>query len=307
MSDDKDNGYAWVRLWHKSGVDVRIPLTANMPPVYAVGLLASVDTLLAAGWLTNAPGLEVGEEREEIGWVCRLDHEKDGDTTPTVLLYSTNNQLTYSFIRKYMNTPDEVAAFEHASGMKYASMPAYPGNDHPERGASPKTDKFIVKASRPFGLVWKPNPRYKDAPAGQDTRSLAEKRKRDFVRWHDSKPAETPKVESVKPEPEKPAVNGTKKKTTIEAIMECKDHSILDGAEKKALALTVDKGQPILNAILERRAWLILEAAGHAKTPEEADAAEDLMLKYKLRDTEYERDIVNAIKIARAGFPKVAK
>jgi hypothetical protein len=188
---------ASVQLFHPRGPKVFIPLKGEN----AAQLLQEIDSFLEGGWLTAAPGLEAGEEKEEIGWVLRLDHEKDGETTPTVLLYSANPSLTWSYLRRYMNTHDDVKAFEAASGLKYDQLEPYPGNDHPQRGASPRTDRFIVQAPKPFGLIWRPNPKYKEAPAGQDTRTLSEKRKRDFVRW-DGQSATSP--DSTEPSRQKP-------------------------------------------------------------------------------------------------------
>lgn len=174
-------GEMW--LYHPSGVKVKLPVPVIMGRHQYEVAFHCIREALEAGFMVHEPGLEAGEEREDIGWVCRLDHEKDGETTATVLLYSSNQAMTWSFLRRYMNTKEDIQAFEAASGLKYDNLPPYPGNDHPQRGASAKTDKFIVKAPASFGLVWRHNPRYKDAPAGQDTRSLTEKRKRDFVRW----------------------------------------------------------------------------------------------------------------------------
>lgn len=181
-----DQATAWIEVYHQRGLKVRlpIPLTETVTAETWGRVVASIDAALQAGLLASAPGAEPGEEKEMIGWVCRLDHydKKEGKTTPTVLVYSTNEQLTYSFLRKYLNNADEIAAFEKASGVTLASLPVYPGNDHPQRGSSPQTAQYIVKI-QPFGVIWKPNPSFKPAPAGDDTRSLGEKRKRDFVRW----------------------------------------------------------------------------------------------------------------------------
>jgi len=220
----------WVKMFHPAGVLVTLPVPAGD---YR-SAFAAVNAALEAGFLAREVGLEAGEEKEDIGWVLRLDHEKDGEITPTVLLYSNNPGLTWSFLRRYMNTPDDVAAFEAASGLKYDQLPAYPGNDHPERGAGQKTDRFIVKAPKPFGMIWKPNPRYMEAPAGQDTRSLAQKRKRDFVRWaQQAQPAPRQQAEPAQqagqPPAEQPASNPGVEKIWADWLATKPDAAALNG------------------------------------------------------------------------------
>lgn len=172
--------YGTTRLWHPRGPQVTLPVTDLTP----AGALAQVGAYLDAGWLVEAPGLEEGEEKEQVGWVLRGGFERDGEITPFVLLYSVNEALTWSFLKVYLNKPEDVAAFEHASRMKLDSIPDYVGNDKPQRGASAKTDKFIVKPPRPFGVVFRKNPKHD--PSTEEGKM---KPARLFVRWADSSAA----------------------------------------------------------------------------------------------------------------------
>lgn len=173
--------YGTTRLWHPRGPQVTLPVTDLTP----AGSLAQVAAYLDAGWLVEAPGLEEGEEKEQVGWVLRGGFEKDGEVTPFVLLYSTNEALTWSFLKVYLNNPEDVAAFEYAARVKLDQLPDYVGNDKPQRGASAKTDKFIVKV-RPFGVVFRKNPKHD--PSTEEGKM---KPARLFVRWADQKPAES--------------------------------------------------------------------------------------------------------------------
>jgi hypothetical protein len=184
----------WTKLFHPKGPQVTIPVLDLTP----AGSLACVAAYLDAGWLLQAPGLEEGEEKETVGWVLRGGFERDGQVTPFVLLYAANEQLTWSFLKVYLNKPEDVAAFEFASKMKLNDIPDYIGDNKPQRGAAAKTDKFIIPAPRPFGVVFKKNPKHDSTEEGKM------KPARLFVRWVDQrpkeeKPAEKPRVDEETP------------------------------------------------------------------------------------------------------------
>lgn len=183
-------GSVW--LYHPRGVKVQLPVPAGAhegaefacSPALA---LAAVDDYLAAGWLTDAPGLEAGEHKEEVGYVLRRSKDnQDGSETPIIDLYSSNDQLTWKVLSVYLNTDDDVAAFERAAGVRLTDIPLFSGTAAPERGASKQSDKFITR-TRPFGVVWGANPKYDEAAAQQA--AAANKRytvpKKKFVRWAD--------------------------------------------------------------------------------------------------------------------------
>jgi hypothetical protein len=167
----------WTKLWHPRGPQVTIPLV--MP---ADEMLQAVNSLLDQGWLVTAPGLEEGEEKEQVAYVLRSTYESEKGTTPVVLLYAANDTMKWSFLKVYLNRREDVQAFEHASGLVLANMPEYVGNDKPQRGAAQKTDRFIIAAPKPFGVVFKRNPKHDDTEAGK------KKPARLFVRWEKSLP-----------------------------------------------------------------------------------------------------------------------
>lgn len=184
MDDRPKAECGWTRLYHPRGPQVTLPVLDTTP----AGSLAAVAAYLDAGWLVAAPGLEEGEEKDSVGWVLRSTIEKDGESTPFLLLYSTNDALKWSFLKVYLNTDDDIAAFEYASKMRLDALPEYVGADKPARGAAAKTDRFIVAAPRPFGVVYKKNPKYDP----NETDASKKKSARLFVRWADQRPAAQP-------------------------------------------------------------------------------------------------------------------
>ncbi len=80
--------------------------------------------------------------------------------------------------------------------MKLDAIEDYVGNDKPQRGASTKTDRFIVKAPKPFGVVYKKNPKH-----NPDTEEGKMKPARLFVRWESEKPKGEAPVAQAPPAP----------------------------------------------------------------------------------------------------------
>ena len=178
MNDDFANGS--MKLFHPRGVQVTLPVLFDGDYRNS---FAAVGAALDAGFLAEAPGLEQGEERDEIAWVLRAVHEKDGEVTPVIVLYSFNEGFSWPILKVYLNKQADIEAFEYASKLRLDKLPVYVGNDRPQRGAKKATDHFIVKVPKRFGVVFKRNPRHDDTDAGKM------KPARLFVRWTDMQPA----------------------------------------------------------------------------------------------------------------------
>lgn len=182
----------WCKLYTKAGVLVTLPVTEKTLD-YA-RMIANVDAMLAAGFSVLAPGLEQGEEKEMVRWVCKGEIEQDGGkrVTPYVMLYIDHEKLKFAFLKVYLNTPEEVAAFEYASGFTLERMPVYVGDNRPERGKSSAVDKFILEAKKPFGVVFGTNPRYSKADADAAKAHVPPKPygipAKIFHRWEDQDP-----------------------------------------------------------------------------------------------------------------------
>jgi hypothetical protein len=171
-----------MKLFVPQGVQVTLPVPVDGRRIDYACAFAAVTSALDAGFLAQAPGLEEGEEKEQIGWVLCGTFERDGETTPYVLLYAANEARTWSVLKVYLNHQTDIDAFEYASGMKLDKIPDYIGDNKPQRGAARKTDDFIIKAPKPFGVVYKKNPKHNDTEEGKM------KPARLFVRWENTKP-----------------------------------------------------------------------------------------------------------------------
>ena len=174
---------AWTRLYHPSGVQVTLPISLDKPITadVAKGTLTSVSTLIEAGWLVNAPGLEEGEHVDEVRHVVRrVKSNDDNSDTPIVDLYPERGN--FRLLGVYLNDPQSIQAFENACGVHIPDLPLYEGNGTIERGSNPRLEKFVVSLSRPVRVVWKTNPKWE----GEEDKKH---QKRLLVRWADLAPA----------------------------------------------------------------------------------------------------------------------
>lgn len=150
---------------------------------------AITDKLIADGFTLHEPGLDVGEVKEQIGYVSRRQKKnEDATITPIIDVYSPNEAMKFKFISVYLNTPEDVAAFENASGHKLSSLPLVPG-----KAALDKSDDTggVVKVNQVAYIITKPNP-YFD-PDEKDISKM--KPKNTFIRWETA--ATQPKPEAV--------------------------------------------------------------------------------------------------------------
>lgn len=179
---DSETPCAWVKLYHPSGVDVRlpIPMAGTVGKETWAAVLVSVTTALEAGWLANAVGAEEGETIVIIGAALRHDVDgRDGSLVPRIDLYEDGQK--FRIVSVYLNTNEDVAAFEKVSGFAVFQMPNYIGQGYIERGANSQTDRLIVKAPRPFKVCYRQNPNHNPA----ETDISKKKPARLFTRWPD--------------------------------------------------------------------------------------------------------------------------
>ena len=177
MNTDFLKETGWVKLFHPSSAQVTIPLRLDKPILVAEAqaLMASVTSLLQAGFSVDAPGLEDGEHVEEIGFAVRRSKVNSDETeTPVVDLYPARGN--FRLLAKYLNAEADVREFESACGVTLVTLPLYEGDNSIERGKNPKMDKYVIALKHPVKVVWKLNPKYE----GENDKKNS---KRVFVRW----------------------------------------------------------------------------------------------------------------------------
>jgi len=192
----------WIKVWHPSGVQVTLPLSLNeLTSVDAASLvMRSVDNILAAGFQVNVPGLEDGELMEEISHIARRE---GGDQTPIIDFYSSNTKLEKKFLHVYLNTPDDITAFQIATDVLLDNMNVYDGQQAIER-TNPKASKYVIALAHSIKVVYKISPKWEQwKQAGGEGK---EPHKRMLVRYEVGKQAE--KVNDSSPKAVSPEVTG---------------------------------------------------------------------------------------------------
>lgn len=146
--------------------------------------VASANTriaeLAANGYSATAPGAPEGCKLEMIGWVVRRRQiNKDGrPDTPILDLYLDHEAWNGRLVGIYLNTPEEVAAFEKASGRKLESFPLFDG-DVPAKRDNPRTSQYVIRLTAPIGAYIGDNPQYE----GENDKTH---QKRKFFGWKDA-------------------------------------------------------------------------------------------------------------------------
>lgn len=149
----------WMKGYLPDGRQVSITATPGSDVNALVSLALSLSAAMTAANITvNLPGLEPGENKELIVTVMR--REKPADGTPIIDFYPAWGDGgdepfgTYKYFHKYLNSPDEIAAFLEISGFKnIEAIPLYDGQSplkrtkgraHPKETAVP-TPFYVVK------------------------------------------------------------------------------------------------------------------------------------------------------------------
>ena len=245
MNDTPTNPVTgWTRLYHPSGAQVTLPI------VYAAAsnMFGQVDAYLGAGFQVNAPGLEEGEQKQEVVSVSRREGK---DATPIVAFYLAHPKTVKKFLHSYLNNQEDVQAFETASGLKLDSIPLWPGEhtvdkDHKDAGT------YIVPLPRPINLVWEVNPKWQiwSTEGGKSTGAI-EPHKRILVRYdaNSAKPVSAPlSVPATAGDP-KPAAGALVRK--YQDATSCKD----DPAERVAFDAYTKANNSSPASLEALRAW----------------------------------------------------
>src|SRR5579872_4382165 len=99
MSDENElnESTGWVRLYHPSGalVTLPVPIDTRVVVCYRTAFDA-VSSAIASGFTSTAPGLDAGEQKEEVGYVLRRSKSnQDKSETPIIDLYITNDAVKF--------------------------------------------------------------------------------------------------------------------------------------------------------------------------------------------------------------------
>lgn len=178
-----DPKYAFIKLYTPAGVQVSLPIPVDGSIIgtqEAQGVMTSVTNYLSAGFLVREVGVEEGEQKDMVGWVCRRAKiEDDGSETNILDFYVDHEAMQHRFMTVYLDDQARADAFFAASGVRHTALPLYEGAkplDRTERLAK----VHVIRMPQPFGIITKLNPRY--VPDVKDSKVP----KRLFVRYADA-------------------------------------------------------------------------------------------------------------------------
>jgi hypothetical protein len=193
MSEQKAVATARTKLYTPTGLMVEVTIPAGEPitPEQWAGMLTSLLNAKTVGWLPAPIGSD-DELQEDVEYVVlREKQNKNGTITPIVDLYGPNRpDLKFCLFSQYLNTDNEIAEFEHISGLRLADLPLYVGENKIVRGTNARADALIIRANHPFSVVHEPNPKHDP----NETDPAKKKPARKFVRWVSDRlrPSQTP-------------------------------------------------------------------------------------------------------------------
>lgn len=204
MTDEPITNNGWTKLYHPTGALVTIPLRTTEPITVdqARIFITSVDNLVTAGFSPNMPGLEEGELMEEISAVARRE---GSDQTPIIDFYSSNTRLEKKYLHTYLNTPEDIDAFQQATGILLDTLTTYDGQQAIER-SNRNAAKYIQKLAAPIKVVYKISPKWEQWNAGD--KSGQEPHKRLLVRYETGTVRK--KASGPEPQPERKDEPGVK-------------------------------------------------------------------------------------------------
>lgn len=171
-----DSNTFWVTGYLPNGVKVSFTIALNSLADACKESTAFTDQLLAQGFRISETGLDTGEQSYTITHIARrVQPGKDGKPdTPIIDFY--HDDLAFSGLKTWLNTPAQIASFEQWSGISLAAVPEYDGTAALKRGERAALDaKYIVALAPGKRVIWKHNPDYTE---GSKTEA-----KRIFVRF----------------------------------------------------------------------------------------------------------------------------
>lgn len=164
----------WIKAFSADGYQLGITLEVD-PANVGASVAQYLASLKAAGLTPRELGIEEGEQVEACSAISRRSKaNKDGTTTPIIDLFV--GELEYKTLSVYLNTDEDVAAFESAFGIALRELPEYDSEAAVKRTDTARFSKYARRPVKPVRFVHEKNPAYTGAEGEM-------KPKRRFVRW----------------------------------------------------------------------------------------------------------------------------
>jgi hypothetical protein len=191
---EQENKSGWVKLFSPEGALVTIPidLASVITPEQANNILYSVRNLCVVGFSVIEKGLEEGELTLTAASVAR---RTAGDQTPIIDFFDPHPKVEKKTLHTYLNSPEEIEAFENASGLKLSAIPEWEGEIAIAKTHA-KAGKYIIKMHQPVKIVYRISQKWLEWNAA-DPKPGREPMKKILVRYE--APATTPPTEQPKP------------------------------------------------------------------------------------------------------------
>lgn len=166
---------ATVRLYHPNGAEVQLPIRIPFPDASS-----DIETYTKAGWMIQKP-----EKTEviNIGYIVRRSklNKITGVETPVIDLFGSHPRMNRRFLMVYLNTLEQIQAFEIATGLKLDQIKFFNGDAPPKNEDGATNREYIVRLEKTVNVAYKANPAYNKDEKDETKKKPA----RLFIRWLD--------------------------------------------------------------------------------------------------------------------------
>lgn len=180
-----ESAFTAFRLWSADGMQVTFsfPLPCQSPGDFSDADAQAVQKAIATGvrngFFAAEPSKLEGEKLHTVWGVIRRGKVNDDGTETAIMdFYAENEKMVYAFFKHYLNKPEDVTAFEAATGMKINEIPLFDGSAALEKTAG-TFGKYIRLAPNKPRVALTPNPYY-DANEQDKTKKKPQFK---FGRW----------------------------------------------------------------------------------------------------------------------------
>lgn len=166
---------ATVRLYHPNGAEVQLPIQITFQSASA-----DIETYTKSGWLIRPPEKT---ETINIGYIVRRSklNKITGEETPVIDLFGSHPKMNRRFLMVYLNKPEQIQAFEIATGLKLDQIKFFNGDAPPKNEDGATNREYIVRLEKTVNVAYKANPAYDPDEKDESKKKPA----RLFIRWLD--------------------------------------------------------------------------------------------------------------------------